>query len=276
MADYDESAGWSAYTSEEGTPVPTRTPGVDYYASVPGAGATKGGVYGAKSLSLSGDPYAPSVQYTGIPETLYAQGKAGYSGGSIYTPSAIDVRSTDIASGRSGYGDTRSWVTAPSLNEQNKAKANQAMAAGISPSWFNPAMLGAAPVMEAVPTFTAPTFDETKIQKYANKFASPYNRELGRAISQAIVRAMGTRNPILSRYLMGGTMPEYGQELGKIQSKAYEQGKNAYQYEYGNLMDAAKTSYMANVAAVNARNAAQVGKQQALFNAALSAFGQGG
>jgi len=141
-------------------------------------------------------------------------------------------------------------------------------------STFNQASYG-IPAQQSYPTYTAPAWDESKVNKYAAKFSAPYIGEVRRAIRDAILRSGASSSPVLRRYQLGNAVDKAGEGLGKIMGQATQYGLGAYNTEYGRNVDEAKTNFTSKISNINQQNSLAAQQSMALFQAALNSYMSG-
>jgi hypothetical protein len=216
-------------------------------------------------------PYSESYTTTGIP----SQWEQGY-GGSTNSPGVaprsalpqaqFSNNSSIKPSGYYGYGSSSgggSRVGAIPAPTKTLAQYRSLMD-----------QIG-SPVIETYPTYTAPAWDDSKVSKYASKFASPYISEMRKAIRDAIVRTSSTTSPIQRRYQLGSALEKSGEGMGKIMSQANVFGANQYQNEYNRSLDESKVNFTSGMENTRARNTANQQRYMAFYNTALADFMSG-
>ena len=216
-------------------------------------------------------PMSESYTATGIP----SQREQGYGGGGV--------------AGQSGYKqptqpDSMSYARNYATPDYGSARSNVNRVSPIATPVIPNRTMGQfkalmsqieSPVIESSPIYTAPKWDESRVSKYASKFASPYISEMRKAIRDAIVRTSSTTSPIQRRYQLGGALEKSGEGYGKIMSQANVFGASQYQNEYNRLADESRINYTSGIEDVRTRNVANQQRYMAFYNTALADFMSG-
>ena len=232
----------------------------DYWSDTANTTAFGPGSYGTEDYwksPVSTITPSPVVPTSNVPSYMNIGGPGPATGSP--TPAGYGFNRGDSGLGRTatpsgGYG---SPIPAPDKTLQQ---------------YKNFAFQYPVPAQETYPTYTAPKWDESRVSKYASKFASPYISEMRKAIRDAIVRTSSTTSPIQRRYQLGGALEKAGEGYGKIMSQAGQYGAGMYRDEYSRAAEEGKINYTTNVAGINMRNVAAQQQSLALYNAALTDF----
>lgn len=104
-----------------------------------------------------------------------------------------------------------------------------------------PSEPGQFPEFGALPTYTAPEWDEGKISSLTQKVAAPGLRNLRQQVQRA--SSQPSTNPNVKAMTLRDALAGYGQGLENIMGGARSSAGQEYAREYGTKQDEAKTNY---------------------------------
>lgn len=129
-----------------------------------------------------------------------------------------------------------------------------------------------APKLSAIPTYTEPGYDESKIKKYAQEFSSPYIQELRRALQQGITKAFALPSAAERSFQTGRTMEAFGEGVGKVMGEGSRYGRETYNAEYGTQVRQALANFQANVQQTYKLNDAELNRWTLAYQMALKDY----
>jgi hypothetical protein len=178
-----------------------------------------------------------------------------------------DVLSFGTGGGGGGYTVGSQWgqgANTPSGSPSmvgTGARTITGTGGGNSGQWFNTLVTQVMQATKDLPTYTAPTWDKSRIKALTQKNFGTAANQLGNKVSEAITRSQSMDNPLLQKEYMRGTLRGYGEGLGFAQQSAGQKALTEYVPEHQADVDAAKTifdaamkDYLATMKAVTTRD----------------------
>ena len=126
--------------------------------------------------------------------------------------------------------------------------------------------------LEALPEFTAPEYDDSRVAERAQGLASTSVRRLGQSVRQSL--SGDIENPNARRMVERGALGGYSQGLEDVTAASRNQAYSEYDQDYGREFNTAERNYGTNLMGVQARNAANTQEAQINYQRSLGTYTQ--
>ena len=127
-----------------------------------------------------------------------------------------------------------------------------------------------SPELEALPEFTGPQYDDSRVAERAQGLASTSVRRMGQSVRQAL--SGDIENPNARRMVQRGALSGYSQGLEDVTAASRNQAYAEYDQDYAREFNTAERNYGTDLLGVQTRNAAKTQEAQMNFQRDLSTY----